>query len=72
MALFGLIFLLLALAALGLAVGTLRGRPLPPGSCREAYLAGGMLPSCEGCPGLDARSTQPTGSPGGLDDGHRP
>jgi len=84
MALFGLIFLLLALAALGLAVGALRGRPLPPGSCREAYLAGGMLPRCEGCAVFDPRSTRSatentetgattrsTGSAGGFEDGRR-
>ena len=42
-------FVILVLAALGLAVGTLRGRP-PAGSCREACLAGGVLPRCEACP----------------------
>ena len=73
MVLFGLIFLLMALAALGLAVGALRGRPLPAGSCREAYLAGGMLPRCEGCPVLDASATTgAAGSRGGSDHGRRP
>jgi hypothetical protein len=77
MAFFGLIFLLLALAALGLAVGALRGRPLPPGSCREAYLAGGMLPRCEGCAVFDPSSTKSatarsTGSAGGFQNDHRP
>ena len=70
--LFGLIFLLMALAALGLAVGALRGRPLPAGSGREAYLAAGMLPRCEGCAVLDASATTAAGAQGGSDHGRRP
>ena len=50
MAVFALCFLLMALAAAGLGVGALRGRPLPGGSCREGYLAAHLLPRCEGCP----------------------
>lgn len=53
MALFALSFFVMVLAAAGLAVGALRGRPLPGGSCREGYLAARMLPRCEGCPTRD-------------------
>lgn len=48
--LFAATFALMLLAALGLAVGALRGRPLPGGSCREGWLSGGLLPRCEACP----------------------
>lgn len=51
------------LAALGLAVGALRGRALPGGSCREGWLAGGMLPRCEVCPAR--RAPDRSGAPGG-------
>lgn len=70
MTLFALILFLMALAVSGLAVGALRGRPLPPGSCREAYLAGGLLPGCEGCAVLDASSSRPGGSAGGSEHDH--
>ena len=69
MVLFGLIFSLMVLASLGLAIGALRGRPLPGGSCREGYLVGHMLPRCDGCPVFDASAT---GTTGGQGHGHRP
>ena len=50
MLLFALSFALMALAALGVGLGALRGRPLPGGSCREGYLTGRALPRCEACP----------------------
>ena len=59
---FGLTFALLIGAALGLAVGAFRGRPLPPGSCRESYLAGGLLPRCEACPVLNPSSASSAAS----------
>lgn len=54
MALFGLSFLLLALAAAGLSVGAWRGRPLLHG-CGEGRLAGHLLPRCQACAALRAR-----------------
>jgi hypothetical protein len=72
MVLFGLIFSLMLLASLGLAIGALRGRPLPGGSCREGYLVGHMLPRCDGCPVFDASATETTGTTGGQGHGHRP
>jgi hypothetical protein len=50
MLVFGLTLLVLCLTAAGLGVGAARGRPLPGGSCREAWLAGHGLPRCAACP----------------------
>ncbi len=50
MLVFALTFLVLSLVAAGLGVGLVRGRALPGGSCREAWLAGHQLPRCEACP----------------------
>ncbi|NNL68291.1 MAG: hypothetical protein HKP30_18725 [Myxococcales bacterium] len=50
MLVFALTLVVLCLAAAGLAVGAVRGRPLPGGSCREAWLAGHQLPRCAACP----------------------
>jgi len=46
---FALSFALMLLAATGLGVGALRGRPLFHGTCRQARLTGSLLPRCEAC-----------------------
>jgi hypothetical protein len=53
MLVFGLTLIVLCLAAAGLGVGAVWGRPLPGGSCRESWLAGRPLPRCEACPKRD-------------------
>jgi len=58
MMLFALCFAALCATAAGLALGALRGRPLAPGPCRQAALAGGLLPRCGGCAeGAEARGS---------------
>lgn len=56
---FGATLVALCLAAAALGVGAMRGRPLPGGSCREAWLAGHGLPRCQACPGRASRSGPP-------------
>lgn len=50
MTLFLASFAVMALAALALSLGALRGRPLPGGACSEGRLAAHLLPRCEACP----------------------
>lgn len=47
---FGATLVCLLVAALALAVGLVRGRPLLGGGCRTRLVAGGLLPGCEACP----------------------
>jgi hypothetical protein len=49
MLLFAMTLLAMLLAAAGLAVGALRGRPLLHGGCREARLTGAASPRCGSC-----------------------
>jgi hypothetical protein len=60
MLVFGATLFALCLAAAGLGVGAARGRPLPGGSCREAWLAGRALPRCEACPSRDPKLRRDT------------
>ena len=53
MMMFLLVWLLLAGAAAGLAVGIMAGRPPEPGSC-SARLGGHRLVRCPGCKSTDA------------------
>jgi hypothetical protein len=63
MLVFCLTLLVLCLAAAALGVGAVRGRPLPGGSCREAWLAAHGLPRCQACPKREPQSRQSASHP---------
>ena len=60
---FGATLVCLIVAALALAVGLVRGRPLLGGGCRTRLVAGGLLPGCEVCPSHGGE-----GAGGGVDE----
>jgi len=70
---FGATLVCLIVAALALALGLVRGRPLLGGGCRTRLVAGGLLPGCEACPshGAKAAADGTAAKSGGSGDAQR-